>query len=391
MVRGRHNARMSQREERNPFQRGTGSYPPVLAGRQAELAALGGLLDGLAEGALEQPIHLLQAPRGLGKTVLLQALVRDAPSRPKPVDILRLSAGSYGGAADLAMRIGQARAPWRRLANWFGGISLFGLRIQRPPGAAGPAVASSDLERSLQRSRRPVLVAIDEAHMLPPDSCRILLNAFQNTTGPVTAALLLVGTPGLMPRLLSAEVGASFAERVPIIVPGLLSAEHSLDALRVPQWQHWQVDESILAEVAAEALGYPYFLQLWGEQLWEAGLQRRTVDRQTLKVARPAADAVRADFYASRFDEFERLAQQYGMDRDPLLAAVQRVAPAVARSGASVTTRWLNDACQASGLTAEQTISARQCFIDNGFLLRAGDEWQAAIPSFATYIRNHPR
>ena len=57
---GTHNAGMSLDEAPNPFQRGTGSYPPVLGGRQAELAALHRLLSGLARGTLEQTIHLVR-------------------------------------------------------------------------------------------------------------------------------------------------------------------------------------------------------------------------------------------------------------------------------------------------------------------------------------------
>ena len=63
----------------NPFQPGAGSYPPVLAGREAEQARLASLVESLADwrpGRPLQAIHVIQAPRGMGKTVLLQALER---------------------------------------------------------------------------------------------------------------------------------------------------------------------------------------------------------------------------------------------------------------------------------------------------------------------------
>ena len=146
-----------------------------------------------------------------------------------------------------------------------------------------------------------------------------------------------------------------------------------------------------MEEVAADALGYPFFLQLWGEQLWEAGCERRTVDRQTLKAARQSVDAVRGRFYAARFDEFERFAVAQEVNRSVLIAAVQRIAPHVSDRGATITTRELTDAIEGAGLNSAQAMSAKQCFVDNGFLARTGDDWCAAMPSLATYICDHPR
>ena len=381
---------MSSVEAPNPFQRGTGAYPPVLAGRQAELSALRRLLSGLADGTVEQTIHLMQAPRGLGKTVLLQALQRDASVRVEAVDVLRISAGAFPDFRELAQLIEPARSLPRRLLNWFAGASAFGVRVERPTDGGGKA--PRNIERALERrARQPLLLAVDEAHVLAPDVCRTLLNAFQNATGKARCALLLVGTPALTPLLLSQEVNASFAERAPVIAPGLLSLAESIEALRVPQWGEWKVDAQVLEEVAADCLGYPFFLQLWGEQLWEAARSRRTVDAQAFGAARVAVDAVRADFYAARFDEFERFGMEEGVGRAALLAAVQRIAPRISEWNAVITTRGLNQAMEGVGLDDYQIAAAKKCFIDNGFLTRRGDDWQAAIPSLATYIQEHPR
>ncbi len=384
---GGHNAPMAP-DEANPFQRGTGSYPPVLAGRRAELSALRRLLSGLANGTLEQTIHLLQAPRGLGKTVLLQALERDASVRVDAVDVLRTSAGASPSLDDIAQLIEPARQS-RRLLDCFSGASALGIRIQRPTDAE---TAPRRLGRALERrSSEPLLLAIDEAHMLAPDICRVLLSAFQDASGRSLSALLLVGTPALTTLVLSPEVGASFAERAPMIEPGLLSREESLDALHVPQWQRWTVDESVLHEVAADSLGYPFFLQLWGEQLWEAGLDRRTVDAHTLEAAREGVQAVRSRFYAARFNEFERFALENEIDRHAVMEALQRVASQVSDHGAVLPTGRLTDAVENAGLNPAQAASAMRFFVESGFLTPMGDGWRAAIPSLATYICNHPR
>ena len=275
----------------------------MLAGRQAELSALGRIVDGLADGSLKQTIHLIQAPRGLGKTVLVQAMEIAAAQRPQGVEVLRVSAGNLPSLDALAKQVEPATPVWRKPLEWFRSISLFGARIQRP---ASEADDSGGLELALaRRAERPLVVAIDEAHVLPADACRALLNIFQNLAGKARCALLLIGTPALKPLLLSEEVNASFAERAPVLTPALLSPQDSLLALRVPQWREWTLDEEVLSEVVAESLGYPFFVQLWGDQLWEAGCLRKAVDRETLAIARKGVEVVRADFYAARIDEFE--------------------------------------------------------------------------------------
>ena len=101
-------------------------------------------------------------------------------------------------------------------------------------------------------------------------------------------------------------------------------------------------------------------------------------------------EAVRADFYAARIDEFERFANEHGIERDALLSAVQRIAPQVS-AGDPITTGELNATLDDAGLTTDEATLAKRCIIDNGFLTRSGDDWQAAIPSLASYICSHPR
>lgn len=380
---------MSPDATTNPFQRGAGSYPPVLAGRQAELAALDRIVEGLRDGSLRQTIHLIQAPRGLGKTVLVQALESRAAESAEGVDIVRLSAENLPALDALARLVTPPASMWRKMLQWIACLSMFGVRIERP---AIQGEASDSLEFALAaRAKAPLLLAIDEAHVMAPDTCRVLLNTFQNLAGKARCALLLIGTPVLKPFLLSDEVNASFAERVPVFAPGLLSPTDSLQALRVPQWNGWTVDDAVLEEVVADSLGYPFFVQLWGEQLWEAGIASKTVDHAALGIAHERVDAIRADFYAARFDEFERFANKQGIDRDGLLTAVQRIAPHVSAPEAAVTTGTLNQFIEKAGLTFDEATVAKACMIDNGFLTRTSDDWQAAIPSLATYICNHPR
>ena len=371
----------------SPFQPGTGSAPPVLAGREAERVALKGLLKGLANGALKQSIHIVQASRGMGKTVLLRDLEENAPPG---VAVLYAPAPSLPSLAETARIIGPQFTWWRSILGWLSSLSVAGIGIKRPP--AGPSDDFEALEKALARRRKtPFLLVIDEAHTLAADLTRILLNVFQNLAGRSPCGLLLAGTPALKPFLLSDAVNASFVERAPMIVPGLLSQAQCREALDVPEWRDWQMDEAVLDEAVTDSLGYPYFVQLWGKALWETGCARQTLDRQVLEEARPQVEAVRTEFYAGRFDEFERDARTAGMGRDAMLKAAQRIAAKVATPDAVITTGELNRLLDDAGLDPGAAAVAKRIIVDNGFLTRAADEWRVAIPSLATYIRNHPR
>ena len=371
----------------NPFQPGTGSAPPVLAGREVEGAALQALLRQVANGPLRQGIHLVQAPRGLGKTVLLRDLERRAPP---PVDVLYTSAALLPNLAEVARLLAPRRPWWRSAVNSLTGLSVAGVKI-----TTTSAVSEGDFQvlgKALTRRRNsPFLMLIDEAHTLPPDLTHILLNVFQELAGRQPCGLLLAGTPALEPFLLSDAVNASFVERAPIVVPGLLSAAQSREALDVPEWRDWQFEEAVLDEAVAESLGYPYFLQLWGKALWEQGCARKTLDNAVLEAARPQVEAVRARFYARRFDEFERDARAAGLDRNAMLQAAQMVAAEITAPASIISTGQLNRLLDDAGLPPGDAAAAKRIIVDNGFLIRAADEWRTAIPSLAAYIRDHPR
>ena len=76
---------MTSAAPRNPFAPGPGTRPPVLAGREAERRRLRTIVADL-RARCAGPVHLLQAPRGMGKTVVeagpLEARARRIRSTP---------------------------------------------------------------------------------------------------------------------------------------------------------------------------------------------------------------------------------------------------------------------------------------------------------------------
>lgn len=367
---------------RNPFAPGPGTRPPVLAGREAERSRLRGIVADL-HARCAGPIHLLQAPRGMGKTVLLRDVQQTAPATVHWMTAADLS--------DLPCLARELANPVDRLMLDFSKATIGVLRVERR--APDLSWWKQKINARLRKRRKPRLLVIDEAHALPPDVAHVLLNAVQafGAGGDSPVALLLAGTPGLRPFLLSDAVNASFVERAPLIVPGLLSPAESREALDAPGWRRWRRDDAVLGTAAADSLGYPWFLQLWGQALWDAGRARETVDHDALATARPRVDAVRADFYSHRYDEFEHAARRDGIPRDAMLAAVQAIAAKVDAPGAAISTADLNRALDRAGIPPDDAAVARGIIAGNGFLTRSGDDWRAGIPSLADYVRRHPR
>ena len=373
---------MAPAAPRNPFAPGPGTRPPVLAGRKAERSRLQAIVDDL-RARCAGPIHLLQAPRGMGKTVLLRDLQQTAPET-----IHWMTGADLSDLPCLAREL--ANAVDRFMLD-VSKATIGVLRVERRT----PDLSwwKQKINARLRKHRKPRLLVVDEAHALPPDVAHVLLNAVQafGAGGDAPVALLLSGTPGLRPFLLSDAVNASFVERAPLIAPGLLSPAESREALNAPGWRRWKRNDAVLDAAAADSLGYPWFLQLWGQALWDAGRARETVDQDALATAGPRVDAVRADFYSHRYDEFEHAARRDGIPRDAMLAAVRAIAVQVDAPGAALSTADLNRALEQAGIPADDAAVARGIIVGNGFLTQSGDDWRAGIPSLADYVQRHPR
>ena len=113
---------MASAAPRNPFAPGPGTPPPVLAGREAERRRLRDIVDDL-RARRASPVHLLQAPRGMGKTVLLRDLQRAAP------DTIHWTTGAE--LSDLPSLARELADPSDRLTLGVSGATLGVLGVQR--------------------------------------------------------------------------------------------------------------------------------------------------------------------------------------------------------------------------------------------------------------------
>ena len=344
------------------FKAGDGAMPPALTGRTAEQAVLRRCLVGVSHG--EAPPHnvVLLGPRGNGKTALLGWFQQACAENEPDVEVLSLTPSALPDRAALV----DALAPRRRLAKL----------LPRKIGVASNGAAEwyrGDGPRDLAAAliarcrRRPLVVLLDEAHTLPLDAGAALLNTSQQVRGAAAPFLLvLAGTPGLPSHLNAMD--ASFWPRLGqgLLGVGRLSEDAARQALSEPLAEHGvDIDAEALAVVVAESQRHPYFVQLWGDALWQRHLAAGTnsITEGCARAAAPEVTAQMADYYRQRFTELEA---------ENLVPAAVAVAKLFERNGAADASDQAVDAALADAGAAD----AGACFATRQALNRLGYIWQ---------------
>ena len=336
---------------RNPYAPGAGVLPPELAGRDRLIEDASVALDRIRNGLAAQSL-LMVGLCGVGKTVLLNRICRDAERRgfitlpleaPEDRSLPALLAGPLHSALlkmDRPAAAGDAaRRALRALAGFAGAMQVgFGdltlrLDVEREPGLADSGALDNDLGALLEaageaaRSQKTALVLfVDELQHVDARELGALIAALHRAAQlqlPVT--LLGAGLPQLVAR---AGVAKSYAERLftfPEIGP--LDADAAALAVRAPAERLGVLYErEALDEIVRHTQSYPYFLQEWGKRCWD----RAEVSPITLaEVEAATAEAVAeldASFFRVRFDRLAPSERRY-------LRAMAELGPGPHRSG----------------------------------------------------------
>ena len=365
------------------FVAGNGAAPPALTGRTSEQAVLSRCLADLRSNSAPPHDVVLVGPRGNGKTVLLRWF-EHACARSKPaVDVAWLTPSAVPNQPALL----DALAPRRRLAKLLprkvGIASIGSAEWASPNGRSGLAEAVASRCR-----RRPLAVLLDEAHTLDLDVGSALLNGSQEVRGARAPFLLvLAGTPGL-PTHLDA-VNASFWSRLGEgeLGIGRLSEKAAKQALADPLEAHGvDIDADTLAHVVAQSQCYPYFIQLWGDALWQRHLASGApaIAREDAEAVQPTVATRVANYHQRRFAELE----SEGLV--PVAAAVARLF--VDRDTLSASNQDVDAALAASGIDdASERYAKREALNRLGYVWRppyqqAPFRWHAGIPSLMTHV-----
>ena len=292
------------------FVPGDGALPPALAGRSAQQAVLSRGLGHLVRGVAPPHNVVLVGPRGNGKTALLNWFKATCESA-SGVDVVSLTPGEIADAGGLTDAVVPRRGIGRLLPRKVGIASV------------GSAEWSPSQERNFKRAllahcrRKPLALLLDEAHTLDLGLGSLLLNASQQVRAEAPFLLVLAGTPGLAAHL--GAMDASFWSRLGagLLGVGRLDPAAARTALVEPLQAHdVRIEEPALETVVEDSQCYPYFLQLWGDALWQRHLATGVSELTAETVATASEQELDAALAATGLeDAAERFATLEGLNR----------------------------------------------------------------------------
>ena len=374
------------RAKQRLFTPGSGATPPALTGREPEQAVLSRCLADLAGGASPPHDVVLTGPRGNGKTVLLNWF-RDA-CEDRKLDVVALTPDEIPHRAALVAAL-SPRTWMSKLLPRKVGVAAVG----SVEWAGSAAEAPDNLARQLSARcrKKPVVVLLDEAHTLDPEVGRTLLNAGQRVRGEAPFLLVLAGTPGLPAHL--GTMNASFWDRLGtgLLGIGLLSEAAAREALVEPLAAHGVgIDAGALDTVAEDSQRYPYFIQLWGDALWNRHLATGAARLTAAYVAdaRPEVSAQVTNYYQRRYRELEA---------GGLLPAAVALAPVFqAGADAAASDHDVDTALAATGADTATRLAAREALHRLGYVWQPPGQlppvaWSAGIPSLMAHVLDHAK
>jgi AAA ATPase domain len=336
---------------RNPYQPGVGTTPPYLADREQQMQRFRGYLRDFPD---KRRNIRLSGLRGVGKTVLLKEY-RDA-ARERDWVVVRRDltsrlceeqdfAAALADDLDTAIRAFSSAAKLKALLT--GARDAVGEITVGLPGGASVSVkpvlgarASSVLEdrvgnalihvgRLAAKAQRGVAFLYDEAHTLHDQPRQrqyplgallgALVQAQDEEEPPLPVMLVVSGLPPLVQNLQAARSHAERLFRVEELgnlelqAPGRNQPSPAALALIKPAAETGiRFDAAVAQQVATDVDGYPYFIQKYGEALWDAAdaANLRSVNFRLYEDARARVqDALDIEFFENRYLDAPRADQ----------------------------------------------------------------------------------
>lgn len=318
----------------NPYTPGVGTRPPVLVGRDLQLAVIEQTAR-LVEGGREPQHVILTGLRGVGKTVLVKEGMRRLRARRwlcgyyevrRDVEAGVAIAAIVAGGASLLPRRAKLAGALRRLRASIGSASLSGasdgtvsISISPRPGTTDAYFEALRLFQQLGAAAAEdhvgVALCVDELQTFRRKDAITLLQALEAGDGADARVLLLgAGLPTTGVELAKAN---TYAERFRYEVLDDLSAREARHAVEEPAAAlgvTWEPDA--LTRVVELASGYPFFLQLYASESWDAAERR---DAQMGAITQADVDSGRTfaqrrldhGIYATRFGRASAAERNY--------------------------------------------------------------------------------
>ena len=382
----------------NPFNPGSGTPPPALVGRDDELEALDVLVERSAYGRPGRGM-VLTGLRGVGKTVLLNQMRRRAEAAGWFTVNLEARRDATGATAirktlarEMAAKARSLGKPGvaQRTRDALGSVAAFNLKlgtsgidlgVEVVPGRADSGAIDvdfrevvEDLAGALGDEGRTFGLFIDELQDLDTELLSALL-VTQHAASQEGWPFYIIGAglPGLPARLATAH---SYAERMFDYRPiGSLPCPAAARALKDPiELADASLDDDALAVLLEAARGYPFFLQTYGQAVWQVAPGPRIQTEDAAAGVLLGLDRLDAGFFRARWDR--------------ATPAERRMLVAMAED---------NDQPSSSGVVADRmgmkatSIGPHRASLINKGLIYAPEHGQVAytVPGMAAYVHRH--
>jgi hypothetical protein len=323
----------------NPFAPGAGTFPPELAGRDGLLSEVAVALERVKLGYAVRG-QVFVGLRGVGKTVLLNKVEEMAlasgfetisveahedkslpamlvPSLRKL--LLRLDArASLSDKTKMGLRvlrsfIGRFRAKFK-----VSDVGEIELGVDPEVGVADSGDLESDLpdllvalaEAAKDRGTQ-VCLLIDELQYLKREELSALIMSLHRISQKKLPMVMFAA--GLPLILGLAGRSKSYAERLfafPALGP--LSGQEARKAIEVPvRARGCTILVKALDEIVLRTQGYPYFLQQWGYEAWNAAATTRITLVDVMAASQRALKQLDESFFRVRFDRLTPREKEY--------------------------------------------------------------------------------
>jgi hypothetical protein len=318
---------------RSPYKPGNGLEPPYLGDRGEQLRRFRSFLD---DPATPHNV-VVTGLRGVGKTVLLQRYTAEARDAEWLVGEREFSESDAEPTvfakrvlADLT-RLGRELSFSQRVKGIGGGLLeratdfLTGLTIayegvevsfdnRRTASLRAGRMLDDDLEEALRqlgalcgRSEHPGFVLrYDEFHIIRERTGWLTLSALIKAAALVQRdgiplMLVLCGLPNILENLADSK---SYSERMFIVEHiGHLRPPEDRKALVGPaEALGWTYEPAAVDAVMEDTQGYPYFIQMYGEALWNGAERVQLITKTDFERLRPAIlEDLDHGFFESRY------------------------------------------------------------------------------------------
>ncbi|MGP9722830.1 ATP-binding protein [Corynebacterium sp. AOP40-9SA-29] len=341
---------------------------------------------------LSGQISVTVGPRGIGKTSLLRYL--QAEALELGFQTVWVTAGDGAFLPSLIESFNRLSAGWketsrRRLAELLhnltvtvGGISLSTSPGREPsgvPASAGRAlqdVISGAAQSAVDDGALGLVLFVDEIQSADVEGLRALAYAWQHMQSENPDLPAIAAAAGLSHSQDVITDAVSFAER--FRYPRLkdlddVAARSALIAPAADGGVEW--DEGALTTALHEARGYPYFIQLLGDESWKAAHYPDPDSRISAEDVHTAMDEYRtaqADFFRARW----------------MKATDAEAQMLLAMASLGDTGMRRRDIADRMGRTTNDISMVRRSLMDKGIIQSSGfGELSFTAPGFADFVR----